>query len=311
LKWSTKYEIGISPKPEASISVHSIPVRPVETKQVELPAYTYPFASCELVSIGAKQGAMSSVHHQPISPTALTLFDEDGRVMGRERTMQIGGLMDPMKTQQIENHAMSPESLLAVEYPLTGKLADIRDKETSKNDSIVKELSRCASLLEIYRVFPSILWMRFKTCSFHQGHKVNFEFPIPRFGSMHEETDKKLWIVSLALHILDSLATLPLSIESSCSQLILLATAACELKYVSSIDYFSLYANEFKVFQARNFVNWRLNEYALRLPTKPIWRVINMVTEVWQRFDSGQEVCWMDVMIEKGWINLYCDVQSS
>ena len=238
-----------------------------------------------------------------VAPKVLMLFAEVGRVVHQERIMHLYGAVHPLKTQENEKWASTlEEDLLLADYPLTDELMDLGDERTSKHDFIVlAEAYRCAGLLEIYRVFPGILRKRLDGDQSNWTKRMDFSFPTPRFGSNYEETDTKFWISSLALHILDGLESIPSTSGTCCLQQILLVTAASELKFEFSIDYFDLYANKDNIQHARNFVNQRMTEYALRLPAKPLRREIDLVKEVWRRFDSGHDVFWMDVMIEKGW----------
>jgi hypothetical protein len=184
-------------------------------------------------------------------------------------------------------------------------LADAGDERTSKDHFvIIAEAYRCAGLLEIYRVFPSILRKRLGTDKFTWADSIDIEFPTPRFDTAYEDTDTKLWINSLALHILRTLESLPMSSGTICVQPILLLAAASELKLVSSLDFFDIHANDTKVLQAREFVYRKLQECALRLPAKPIRKIVDLVKEVWRRLDDGKDAFWLDVMVEKGWHTL-------
>lgn len=238
-----------------------------------------------------------------IAPTVQMLFAEVGRLVRRERLLHMSGATDIRQRQDnLLNAATLEEDLLAAEYPMAEELADPGDERTAKRDFVViAEAYRCAGLLELYRVFPSILRKRLGTDKFTWADKAEFEFPVPRFETPYEDTDTKLWINSLALHILEELESLPSSTGTCCLQPILLVTAASELRFVSSLDYFDVYANDAKVLQARDFVDRRLHEYAMRLPAKPIRTAIEIVKESWRRLDDGQDVFWIDVMVEKGW----------
>lgn len=238
-----------------------------------------------------------------IAPRIQMLFAEVGRVVRRERLLQVSGATDFRRRQDnLLNATTLEEDLLAAEYPGEDELADPGDERTAKHDFIVMaEVYRCTGLLELYRVFPSILRKRLGRDKCTWADKVQFEFPMPRFETPYEDTDTKLWINSLALHILGALESLPSSSGTCCLQPILLVAAASELKFVSSVDYFDIYANDARVLQAREFADRRLNEYALRLPAKPLRTMIELVKEVWRRLDDGQNAFWIDVMVEKGW----------
>jgi hypothetical protein len=241
-----------------------------------------------------------------IAPRVQMLFAEVGRLVRRERKSLLSGIFDIVEAKErLECAAILEEELLTAEYPLESELVDPGDHKTSKHDFVVlAEAYRCAGLLELYRIFPSILRKRL-------GHNLTepawndssfeFDFPTPRFDTSHESADLSLWISSLALHILDTLECLPPSSGTSCLQPILLVTAASELKRVGSIDYFDIHANDSKIIHTRKFVDRRLNEFARRLPAKPLRRMQEIIKEVWRRMDEGQDAFWMDVMIEKGW----------
>jgi hypothetical protein len=111
----------------------------------------------------------------------------------------------------------------------------------------------------------------------------------------------KLWLNSLAMHIIRSLESLPSSSGTFCIQPLLLVVAASELKFVSSIDFFDVQANDSEVVFARDFVIRRLQEFALRLPNKPLRKMIQLIKETWRQSDEGNDAFWIDVMNEKGY----------
>ncbi|KAF2241829.1 C6 zinc finger domain-containing protein [Trematosphaeria pertusa] len=238
-----------------------------------------------------------------IAPTIQILFAEVGRLVRRERMLDMNPTVDFRRRQEnLLNAATLEEDLLAAEYPLAEELADIGDERTPKHDFVViAEAYRCAGLLELYRVFPSILRKRLGTDNFTWTDSLDLEFPTPRFETPYEDTDTKLWINSLAMHILQAIESLPSSSGTICIQPILLVTAASELKFVSSVDYFDIYANDARVLQAREFAVRRMQEYSMRLPAKPLRQMIELVKEVWRRQDNGQNAFWIDVMNEMGW----------
>ena len=235
-----------------------------------------------------------------IAPMVQFLFAEVGRLVRRERALTA---MDFRRRQEnLHNAASLEEDLLAVEYPSVDEVADTGDERTPKEDFVViAEAYRCAGLLEIYRVFPSILRKRLGTDRFSSTDNVNFQFPMPRFETPYEDTDMKLWLNSLAMHIIRSLEALPSSSGTFCIQPLLLVVAASELKLASSVDFFDVHANDHKVLSARNFAIRRLEEFALRLPNKPLRQMIKLIKETWRQSDEGQDSFWIDVMNEKGW----------
>ncbi|KAF2205861.1 hypothetical protein GQ43DRAFT_476965 [Delitschia confertaspora ATCC 74209] len=247
-----------------------------------------------------------------VAPTVFMLFAEVGRVVHRERILRIYGPLNPIELQAIEDSAkMLEQALLGAECPSVEELADPGDERTSKHDLLtIAEAYRCAGLLEIYRIFPSILRMRLEEDSSAWSDKVHFDFSVPRLGTRYEAIDKSIFLTTLALHILTLMSALPSGSGTCCTQPIILLTAGSELQLVSSVDYFDVYANDAKVLRAREFVDRRLGELVMRLPRKPIVKVVDIVREVWWREDNaygrkvekgGREVFWMDVMVEKGW----------
>ncbi|KAI8938009.1 hypothetical protein NX059_005682 [Plenodomus lindquistii] len=238
-----------------------------------------------------------------IAPMVQFLFAEVGRLVRRERAMNKHSAMDFRRRQEnLQNAASLEEDLLAVEYPSVDEVADTGDERTPKEDFVVlAEAYRCAGLLELYRVFPSILRKRLGTGRFKGVDTVDFQFPMPRYETPYEDTDIKLWLNSLAMHILQSLEALPASSGTFCVQPLLLVVAASELKFVSSVDFFDVHANDSKILTARDFAIRRLQEFALRLPNKPLRQMIQLIKETWQQSDDGRDAFWIDIMNDKGW----------
>lgn len=238
-----------------------------------------------------------------VAPTIMILFAEVGRLVRRERMRDGNSSIDFRRQQEnLTNAATLEEDLLAAEYPMMEEIADLGDESTSKHDFIATaEAYRCAGLLEIYRVFPSILRKRLGRKDRLAEKNVDFDsFPMPRFETPYEDTDTKLWLNSLAMHVLDLIDSIPSSSGTICIQHILIVTAASELRFVSSVDFFDVYANDARVCQSREFAVKRLQEYSRRLPAKPFRKMITLIKEVWRRQDNGDDVFWVDVMDEQG-----------
>ncbi|KAH9868709.1 hypothetical protein J1614_007781 [Plenodomus biglobosus] len=238
-----------------------------------------------------------------IAPMVQFLFAEVGRLVRRERAMNKNSAMDFRQRQEnLQNAASLEEDFLAVECPSVDEVADTGDERTPKEDFIVlAEAYRCAGLLELYRVFPSLLRKRLGSGKLKGVGSVDFQFPMPRYETPYEDTDIKLWLNSLAMHILQSLDALPASSGTFCVQPLLLVVAASELKFVSSVDFFDVHANDSKILTARNSAIRRLQEFALRLPNKPLRQMMKLIRETWQQSDDGRDTFWIDVMNENGW----------
>jgi hypothetical protein len=238
-----------------------------------------------------------------IAPMGQFLLAEVGRLVRKERSLDKDSAVDFRRRQEnLLNASSLEEDLLALEYPSVDELADTGDERTPKQDFIViADAYRCAGLLELYRTFPSILRKRLGGAQFDGSQNIDFQFPMPRFETPHEDTDIKLWLNSLAMHILRSIESLPSSSGTFCIQPLLLVIAASELKFVSSVDFFDVHANDSKILSAREFTIRRLQEFALRLPNKPLRQMIRLIKETWRQSDEGQDAFWIDVMNDKGW----------
>ncbi|RMZ72295.1 c6 zinc finger domain-containing [Pyrenophora seminiperda CCB06] len=238
-----------------------------------------------------------------IAPMIHFLFAEVGRLVRKERSMDRESSMDLRRRQEnLQNAASLEEDLLAVDYPSVDEVVDTGDERTPKQHFVtIAEAYRLSGLLEIYRVFPSILRKRLGSDKFQSSGNMDFEFPTPRFETPFEDTDMKLWLNSLAMHIIRSLESLPASSGTFCIQPLLLVVAASELKFVSSVDFFDVHANDAEVVAAREFAIRRLQEFALRLPNKPLRTMIQLIKETWRQTDEGHDAFWIDVMNEKGY----------
>jgi hypothetical protein len=214
------------------------------------------------------------------------------------------------------------EELLAFEPPSISSLVDAGDENTPVQQYIfLAEAYRCAALLEIYRIFPSILVKRVPFtdntfASSSSGNQISSFLPIP---TSQPPSD---FLISLAMHTISLLEKLPSTSGTRCLQPIVLIAAASELRFsppsisisdplspfmptTSSSIFNSLTNREVDIAVARRFVTTRLQEFQLSLPAKPILKAEMLVKETWERADLGQEVFWMDVMDEMGWKTIF------
>lgn len=214
------------------------------------------------------------------------------------------------------------EELLAFEPPSISSLVDAGDENTPVQQYIfLAEAYRCAALLEIYRIYPSILVKRVPFtdntfASSSSGNQISSFLPIP---TSQPPSD---FLISLAMHTISLLEKLPSTSGTRCLQPIVLIAAASELRFsppsisisdplspfmpaTSSSIFNSLTNREVDIAAARRFVTTRLQEFQLSLPAKPILKAEMLVKETWERADLGQEVFWMDVMDEMGWKTIF------
>jgi hypothetical protein len=210
------------------------------------------------------------------------------------------------------------EELLSFKPPSTSSLVDAGDENTPVQQYIfLAEAYRCAALLEIYRIFPAILFKRVPLTdstlspqSFNSVPSQVFEFlPIPASQSPQE------FLISLAMHTVSLLEKLPPTSGTRCLQPIVVIAAGSELRFssvptsdpmspfvpaASSAIFSSITNREVDIASARQFVLTRLQEFQLSLPAKPIVKALQLIQETWARADLGQDVFWMDVMEEMG-----------
>ena len=239
-----------------------------------------------------------------IAPRVQTLFAQVGRLVRRHRMAHRSGIVDmPQLKDHLESAGGLEEELLKANPPSADEVADPGDEKTPNHDFVVlANVYRLAGLLQLYRVFPGILQKRLSASCDGWPATMAFSFPTPRFRTAFEAADTQLWICALAVHMLSSLKALPSWSGTCCLQPILLVTAASELRVVANVDHCTLFAHAATVRSERGFVEHRLDEFAVRLPAKPIRRMQDIVREVWRRFDAGLDgTFWMDVMLDNGW----------
>jgi hypothetical protein len=219
-----------------------------------------------------------------------------------------------LKAQSLE------EDLLAFESPSVSSLVDTGDENTPVQQYLdLAEAYRCAALLQIYRIFPSVLLRRLPltndtfASSFNTPAKQMLSFlPI----SLPQPPDE--FLVSLAIHTISLLEKLPPNSGTRCLQPIVIITAASELCFTSDLTsdlgsplipanllFNGLTTREVDTAYARRFTVTRLQDFQLSLPAKPIVKALQLVQETWKRADMGLDVYWMDVMDEMDWASIF------
>ncbi|KAK3076514.1 hypothetical protein LTS18_012808 [Coniosporium uncinatum] len=203
------------------------------------------------------------------------------------------------------------EELLAIENPTIEHIVSPGDIKTAEQDFItVAEATRYAALLSIYRVFPAILEQRLGFPSLtdtfvDQDQFTDSSSDHPNLPDPAAHDYRRIqFLNSLAEQVLYLLESIPQSSGTRPLQLLLLIVSASELRFMHNVnlDFLDLTSGDLKVRHARRFAEARLREHSLRLPAKPVLRMIELVKEVWRRVDGGDGECfWVDVMVEKGW----------
>ncbi|KAJ5085761.1 hypothetical protein N7532_010532 [Penicillium argentinense] len=187
---------------------------------------------------------------------------------------------------------------------------DIGDTDTPPSHFItLAEAYRCASLLQIYHVFPDILDERIRLSQspgqdipplfsvlFSSTSSVNITFP-------SSEVTRRI----LALHIVSLLDQIPTTSGTRCMHPIVLACISSDLIF-SNDSLFGPAANaiaslntlDVEIAQARRRVSLWLSELGLILPKLRMQRISDVVRMTWERADEGVQDYWLDVMIERG-----------
>ncbi|TVY92163.1 Beauvericin cluster-specific repressor [Lachnellula willkommii] len=209
--------------------------------------------------------------------------------------------------EAIEKAQSLEEELLSFEPPSVFDLVDAGDENTPVHHYVLlAEAYRCSALIELYRVFPSILVRRFPaadTAFASSTSSPNLFHFLPMDNSLPPEE----FLLSLALHTVSILEKLPLSSGTRCLQPIILIVAGCELRFdpLSTLNpttsiFNSITNREVDIATARQFVTTRLQDYCKSLPAKPVKKALTLLEETWARLDAGLECFWMDVMQEMG-----------
>ncbi|KAH8669035.1 fungal-specific transcription factor domain-containing protein [Xylariales sp. PMI_506] len=238
------------------------------------------------------------------------LFAEVARVVRAERSARSLNYLDFSQVGDAVNRDLTAtkleESLLALEHPDPSLLVDTGDTNTSKADFItIAEATRCAALLEIYRVFPTILEKRLElnesvSISERQSFSQNARVGLNKGAKSHTS-----FLVSLAKHVLNLISQLEHDSGTRFLQLLILVVAAAELRTSHSsvnLDFLDLSNDDDSdVMAARIFAENRLKLHQSRLPAKPVSRILELIKEVWRLSDLGQDVFWLDIMVTYGW----------
>ncbi|TVY81121.1 Beauvericin cluster-specific repressor BEA4 [Lachnellula suecica] len=263
-----------------------------------------------------------------ISPKVQSLFAQVGRLIRSYRkitalnaqSLDFLSLDFTFNTGTFDSHTAIQqaqdleEELLSFQPPPASNLVDAGDENTPVHQYILlAEAYRCAALLELYRVFPSVLLRRVPLAD-TPFESSPLESNVFDFLDINTSQPPEDFILSLALHTISLLEKLPLSSGTRCLQPILFIVAGSELHFHQPFDPLStstftpttpLISNsitnrEVDIATARRFVTSRLQDFCNCLPAKPVKQALVLVEETWARGDAGMECFWMDVMQEMG-----------
>lgn len=248
-----------------------------------------------------------------VAPKSQMLFAEVGRLVRAERLAQASvslGEFDAAAIASQTRYSLAEAleaQLLSLEPPDPATMIDPGDAETTAQDFIViAEATRLSAILEIYQVFPALLQLRLGC---HAEDQTELLRSLDPSGLVPESSQGVDFTNALAIHIISLIRQLSEISGTRFQQLMLLVVAACALRYSTAPSptasgAFSLphdLSADIRVAAARDFALRRLQNHASRLPAKPIFRMIELVQEVWRQLDAGLDAFWLDVMIANGW----------
>ncbi|OJJ45805.1 hypothetical protein ASPZODRAFT_68872 [Penicilliopsis zonata CBS 506.65] len=200
-------------------------------------------------------------------------------------------------------HAYNLEAeLLTLEIPTVDTVEDTLDAHSPNWHFIrISEAYRTAGLLQLYRTFPDLAQRR-----------------LAAFEDVQSPTLDD-WLSSLATQALDSLRSIPPTSGTRCTQPLVMVMASSELRYTPQPAqsqsqsppsghtphgedkggfHDAVAAPSVEITRARSFVLDRLSCFERNLPQKPIANALQLVREVWSRLDDGEDVSWIDVMLD-------------
>lgn len=199
------------------------------------------------------------------------------------------------------------EQLCAVKLPSEAAVLNSGDDMTPTSHLLqVAEAYRLAGLLQLYRNFPDLLISQLP--------------PSPEVEAIADS-----WLTRLAMHINDMVQDIPITSRSKSIQPLLLVSICSELSIhrkiypldnivppftgpvasITNSPRFLTTPSVTDVLQTRRTSMARLSFFKNMLAARPIKQMMTLVQETWSYMDrNGQEIYWMDIMLEKGYETL-------
>ncbi|KAJ5613859.1 hypothetical protein N7528_007513 [Penicillium herquei] len=231
--------------------------------------------------------------------------------------------------------------LLQTGCPTEDQVTNTGDHQTPINHLLVfAEVYRLLGLLQIYRIFPTVLTSRLTedqstwTSSTRRifntvhHHAMNWGLRIELLADKDSSSFVAIWLTLFAYSIIEKLKVLPIEAGTGAFQPFLLVACSGELRRPSLPtgglqsqihSDGSLILMETGILRARQVILGRLRMLRDFLPPKPWDLCVNIVQEVWSRMDSvsfpsmtneetdsGRDDMpfWLDVMIDHGYETL-------
>lgn len=226
------------------------------------------------------------------------------------------------------------ERLMSLAHPAETEVVNPGDDVTPVwHLLVIAEVYRFTGLLQLYRIFPDLLSARLRASNMQNGRSDGspeglhdpfkpMGLPDTLFNANHLDLDGDIspslrdeWLTSFALTAMNRLKTIPLESRTRCLQPFLLVASSSELRLppinlscqdnqdldTVTMDFMlDLSPRAIEISRVRKFVIGRLEAFLHVLPPKPIHVCLKLVREVWRRMDAGEQVYWMDVMMDEG-----------
>ncbi|KAG9935880.1 hypothetical protein KCU80_g2621, partial [Aureobasidium melanogenum] len=215
----------------------------------------------------------------------------------------------------MEEAAILEERVYTQAIPSVDNIEDPKDPLTPLEHLVkMAECNHQTALLQIYRVFPDVLVKRLRNSAGQD------ETPVT-------DSTMERHCLSMAMHIIDALSSIPGSSSTTPFQTVLLLSTSSELglqsgspsviscsppgtslvdssatacKLPFSMDLDELETN-LRIFGAREFVVKRLHESQQSIPGDRLPKLLNIVQKVWALLDDNQQqetIYWYDVVMQ-------------
>jgi hypothetical protein len=212
------------------------------------------------------------------------------------RTGRFSNKSDLVKAlENIQKAQALEELILECEVPCEEEIQETGDPATPSVHFVhLADAIRTVALIQIYRTFPDLI--------------------TTRLGS-DSSTSVSNVMASLVISVVDLLRGIAPSSGIRCMLPILLVMVASELLFETlpnansqGLDFtdWTISKQDVSISKARSFVLDRLCCFERCLPAQPVTNAIRLVREIWARLDRGEDVFWMDVMVETKLGAIFC-----
>jgi hypothetical protein len=210
------------------------------------------------------------------------------------------------------------EALLAYETLLIKDVESTNDMRTPVSDLLhIAEAYRCAALLQVYRVFPSLLKMRLPVIHDRSGDSPlsvppegdDTIYDLSYTSETIPESSVDEFLFALTTKVLKLVAETSTESGTRTIMPLILVMAANELRLPKDgeailDDSDTIGEEPYLIAHWRRFLWSRLNACVRYLSVQPMTTTLDIVRELWKELDSGRRVFWLEVVLENGWETL-------